>query len=152
MFFFTTLVVVAVDQLSKLGIRSILLPGQSLPQEGILRLTYLTNTGGIFGLFAGQYLLLVFCSLAVILALFFYYRHLRFDHPLIKIALGLMLGGGISNLVDRLCFGCVTDFIDIRIYGNFHWAAFNLADFSIVAGGCIIAYFLLLRKWKRQLL
>jgi signal peptidase II len=142
-FFLTALLVVAADQLSKIWIRSNLAAGESLPETGLFRLTYVHNTGAVFGLFPDQSFPLAIVALISIVVLLFFalfiYRRFPFlDSRLGKLALGLVLGGTAGNLIDRLRFGYVTDFIDIGI-----WPAFNIADSAIVVGVILFAYSLL---------
>jgi len=142
-FFLTTLLVVAADQLSKVWIRSNLAIGESLPETGLFRLTYIHNTGAAFGLFKGQsFPLTIAAFIGIVILLFFalfVYRHLPFlDSRLGKLVLGLVLGGMVGNLIDRLRFGYVTDFIDIGI-----WPVFNIADSAGVVGVILLSYSLL---------
>lgn len=141
--FIVVLLVVIADQLSKLWIRDKLLLWQSLPEEGILRLTHVPNRGIIFGLPAPQIISIGLPILVVIAALFLYYRYDFFSSSIVKISLGLVVGGSIGNLIDRFRFNHVTDFIDIRLWGDFHWPAFNLADSAIVIGVILVSFFLL---------
>ncbi len=140
LFFFTALLIVATDQLTKIWIRSNLLVGESLFEVGFFRLTHIRNTGAAFGLFQGQSFPLTVVALVGIAALLAYalfiYRHFPLlDNKLGKSALGLVLGGTVGNLIDRLRFGGVTDFIDFGF-----WPAFNIADSAIVIGVIIFAY------------
>jgi len=142
-FFLIVLLVVVADQLSKLWIRSNLLVWQSLPEEGFFRLTHVRNTGASFGLFQDQSFALTIVAivgiiLILVYALIIHHRFFPSDNLLGKSALGLILGGTIGNLIDRLHFGYITDFIDIGI-----WPTFNIADSSIVVGAIIFAYSLL---------
>jgi len=142
-FFLTALLVVAADQLSKLWIRSNLDVGQLLFEMGFFRLTHVHNTGAAFGLFQDHSFPLIIVALVGIVilllyALFIYRRSPFLDNMLGKTALGLVLGGTVGNLIDRLRFGYVTDFIDVGI-----WPAFNIADSAIVVGVIILAYSLL---------
>ncbi len=142
-FFLIVLLVVTADRLSKIWIRSNLARGESLPETGLFRLTHVQNTGAAFGLFQDQSVPLTIVALIgiVVLLLFalFIYRRLPFlDNRLGKPALGLVLGGTVGNLIDRLHLGYVTDFIDIGI-----WPAFNIADSAIVVGVILFAYSLL---------
>ena len=137
-FFLPALLVVALDQLSKFLVRANMSRGQSIPSDGLVRLTYQTNTGGVFGLFADQTLPLILVGAAGVVVIFFCYRYLASQRRLLSIGLGLILGGAVGNLVDRLCFGCVVDFIDIR-----RWPVFNLADSAVVVGVGIIVCFIL---------
>ena len=138
------LAVIGLDQLSKCLVRSNMELGQSIPEEGLVRLTYNTNTGGAFGLFANQSLLLAIVAIIGIAVVVLYLRYLPPESKLLKAGLGLDLGGAISNLIDRVRFGEVTDFIDLGA-----WPVFNLADSSIVIGTFLIALYLLLSARKR---
>ncbi len=142
-FFLTTLLLVVADQLSKLGIRSNLAIGESLFEVGFFRLTRVHNTGAVFGLFQGQSFPLTIIALvgvaALLLYALFFHRKLPFlDNRLGKLALGLVLGGTVGNLIDRIYLGYVTDFIAVSI-----WPAFNIADSAIVVGIIILAYSLI---------
>ncbi len=142
-FFLIALLVVVADQLSKIGIRSNLALGESLPETGLFRLTHVYNTGAAFGLFQGQSFPLTVVAIfgIVVLLLFtllFYHRFPLLDSRLGKPALGLILGGTVGNLIDRLRFGFLTDFIDFGF-----WPAFNIADSAITVGVIIFAYSLL---------
>lgn len=139
-FFLIALLVVTADQLSKTWIRSELAFGQSLPETGFFQLTHVRNTGAAFGLFQGQTFYLTIVALIGVAIILFYvfngFRHSPLlNNKLGKSALGLVLGGTIGNLIDRLRLGYVTDFIDIGI-----WPAFNVADSAIVVGIIIFAY------------
>jgi signal peptidase II len=103
--------------------------GQSLPEEGLIRLTYITNSGGAFGMFPNQTYLLTLASFGGIGVLWLFYRTLPRLGRMVRLSLGLQLGGAIGNLIDRLWAGEVVDFIDIGI-----WPIFNLADSFIVVG------------------
>jgi signal peptidase II len=131
--------VIGLDQLTKWMVRANMELGQSIPKEGIFRLTYTTNTGGAFGILANQAFLLALVAVIGIAVFLIYLRYIPLQSRLLKIGLGLALGGGIGNLIDRLRFGGrVTDFIDIG-----PWPVFNVADMSIVVGTILIAYYLL---------
>ncbi len=139
-FFLTALLVVVADQLSKIGIRSGLATGESIPETGLFRLTHVRNAGATFGLFQDQSFSLTIVGLIgivvlLLFALLFSRRLTFFANRLGKPALGLILGGTVGNLIDRLRLGYVTDFIDIGI-----WPVFNLADSAIVVGVILLAY------------
>ena len=151
-FFLTALLVVVADQLSKLWIRSNLLVGQSLFEVGIFQIIrFPPNTGAAFGLFRDHSFLLTIIALVGVAALLLYalliYRRFPFlDSLLGRLSLGLILGGTIGNLVERLHFEGVTDFISIGV-----WPAFNIADATIVVGIILFAYSLLpLAKAKKH--
>ena len=133
----------AADQLSKLWIRSDLAIGESLFEVGFFRLTRIHNSGAAFGLFQGQsFLLTIIASVGIIAlllyALFFHHSFPFLGNRLGKLALGLVLGGTVGNLIDRIYLGYVTDFIAVSI-----WPAFNIADSAIVVGTIILAYSLI---------
>ncbi len=144
-FVLTALLVVAADQLSKIWIRSNLALGDSLFELGFFRIIRIYNTGAAFGLFQGQSFALTIVGLVSVVAilayaLFFYRRFPFLDDRLGKPALGLVLGGTIGNLADRLNpnLGGITDFISVGI-----WPAFNIADSAIVVGVIMFAYSIL---------
>ena len=137
------LLIVVADQLVKLWIRTNLAVGESLFELGFFRLTHISNTGAAFGLFRGQTFPLIvvsFVAVAILLlyAFLFYRQFPQLDRWLSWTGLGLILGGTIGNLIDRLRLGYVTDFIDFGF-----WPAFNVADSAIVVGVIIFAYSLL---------
>ncbi len=142
-FFLAALGVVVADQLTKLGIRASLLEGQSLFEAGFFRIIHAHNTGAAFGLFQDQsfalaILAIVGASLLLVYALVIRHRFSPLDNLLAWTALGLVLGGIVGNLIDRLRFGGVTDFISIG-----WWPAFNIADSATVVGAILFVYSLL---------
>ena len=146
-FSLTALLIVAADQLSKIWITSY--PEEQLIFDaGFFRITHIHNTGAAFGLFQGHSFALTIVALVGIAVILLFallvYRHSPYlDNMLSRVALGLVLGGTVGNLIDRLRFGYVTDFIDFGF-----WPAFNIADSAITVGVIIFAYSLLrsLRK------
>jgi len=148
-FLLTALLVVAADQLSKIWIRSYP-EGQTIFDAGFFRITHFPpHTGAAFGLFQGHSFALMIVALVGIGVILFYAFVLHHSFPLLdnrlsKSALGLVLGGTVGNLVDRLCLGGVTDFIDFGF-----WPAFNIADSAITVGVFIFVYSLL-RSLRRE--
>lgn len=149
-FFFTALLVVVADQLTKMWIRSALATGASFPETGLFRLIHVHNSGAAFGLLQGQSFPLTLAGLfgIVVLLLFFFLfsgRLTFFDNRLSKPALGLILGGIIGNLIDRIRLGYVTDFIDVGI-----WPTFNIADSAITVGVILLGYYILFNSSKKH--
>lgn len=147
-FFCVALVVVALDQVSKFLIRANqdILP---IPEEGFFRITYTLNPGSAFGIIGHQAFFITIIAIVGIAAILIYVRYPPFNRMLVRIALGLLLGGAVGNLIDRLAFGQVVDFIDIGI-GHYRWPAFNLADSAIVVGIILmIYYFIFLARRER---
>jgi signal peptidase II len=131
--------VVALDQLSKWFIvANFLLHDSREVIPGFFSLTYITNTGAAFGILAGQHSTLrqvFFVAVAgVALAVIILgWRQLCGEQRLMPHALGLIAGGAVGNLIDRLRFGAVIDFLDFYVQDH-HWPAFNVADAAITVG------------------
>ncbi|HEY8240202.1 MAG TPA: signal peptidase II, partial [Kiritimatiellia bacterium] len=100
---------------------------------GFFNLTFVTNTGAAWGIFGGQNHWLSAFSVVMLLVMVFFRRHFLNDTWDHKLALGLMIGGIIGNLLDRVRLGFVTDFLDFYI-GQSHFPAFNIADSAICVG------------------
>jgi signal peptidase II len=107
--------------------------------QRLFSLTYTTNTGAAFGLFPDQGIMFIVIAFMVVTAIVFYYRHLPAGYGLVRLALGLQLGGALGNLIDRLRQGYVIDFIDLNFWPLQDWPVFNLADSSIVLGVGLLA-------------
>lgn len=144
--------VLLVDQVSKHLVATRLAEGQSwniVPWLApVFRITHVTNTGAAFGLFPGWGGFFIIVAAVVIVAIILYHRHLPDGQLLVRVALGLQLGGAIgNNLVDRLRQGFVVDFIDLSFWPLHKWPLFNLADASIVTGVTLLA---LLMLWEER--
>ena len=129
------LVIVALDQWSKWAIKTSFNLYQSKPViQDLLHFTYVTNDGMAFGLSfpGGRHVLLIMTILLTGFIVGFLWKE-KNGHPLIKYGLALILSGAIGNLIDRLLYGKVVDFLDLMI-GNFHWYIFNIADSSVTIG------------------
>ena len=124
-----------IDQFSKYLVRGFLVLYESLPREGFIRITHTFNTGSIFGLFQGQNTPLILVSFIGVAVLVLLYRSQRYPTGLLRLSLGLQLGGAFGNLVDRVRLGHVTDWVDIG-----PWPVFNVADASIVTGLIILGW------------
>jgi signal peptidase II len=123
-------IVAVVDQLTKAWLTSYLAPGQSVEVLGdVVRLWHSQNNGGLFGLFRGQAVVFGLASLVVV-ALIVIYHGRAGGGRYLSITLGLLLGGALGNLIDRLRIGYVVDFVDVGI-GNLRWYTFNIADAAI---------------------
>jgi signal peptidase II len=141
-FFAVAAAVFALDQLTKAVIRGRLDVGESWPSDGwLVKLTHVTNDGAAFGILQGQGLFLTITAVIAIGAIVFYYAYPPLEHGLMRVAMGLLLGGAFGNLLDRLRFGEVTDFVDFPRYPEF-----NVADSAIVIGLVIIAGFFVLSE------
>jgi len=132
------------DQLSKLWVRANLVSGESLIITDRLSLINIENTGSAFGLLANQTFLIITISVAGVLFILLFLRYLSPATALSIVSVGLILGGAVGNLIDRIRFGYVTDFVDVRLWRDFHWPAFNVADSAITVGSIMLAVFIFL--------
>jgi signal peptidase II len=124
---------IAADQVTKHVITSTLALDESVHVVGPLSIHHVQNSGIAFGLFSSATAgVTVITAIAVVWMLAFFARS-GARHPVLPAALGLLIGGSLSNLVDRIRLGHVTDFIDFK-----YWPAFNLADSFIVIGVAIL--------------
>jgi signal peptidase II len=123
-------VIVVADQLTKAWLTSFLSPGESVQVLGDwVRLVHSQNNGGLFGLLHGQALVFGLASLIVVGFIVLYHGRQRPSRYL-SITLGLLLGGAVGNLIDRLRIGYVVDFVDAGV-GALRWYTFNVADTGI---------------------
>jgi signal peptidase II len=124
---------IGADQLTKQLVSGTLALDHEVHVVGPFSIHHVQNSGIAFGLFASATALVtVLTALAVAWMLLFFARS-GARHPILPTALGLLIGGSVSNLVDRIRLGHVTDFLDFR-----YWPAFNLADSFIVVGVAIL--------------
>ena len=128
-------VIVTLDQWSKWAIKTSFQLYESKPViQDIFHFTYVTNDGMAFGLSfpGGKHILLVMTILLTGFIVGFLWKE-KDGHPLVKYGLALILSGAIGNLIDRLFYGKVVDFLDVMV-GNFHWYIFNVADSAVTIG------------------
>lgn len=131
--------VLALDQVTKRYVDATMPLGDSWPSDSWpFRFLHLKNTGAAFSLLQNQTLFLTVMSVVGLGAILLYFRYRPSDHPLLRIALALQLGGALGNLVDRVRYGYVTDFLKIP-----RWPVFNLADSAISIGVVTVIIFLL---------
>ena len=134
--------VVFVDQVSKNLILNILSQNNGIIEvNSFFNLVTAWNTGVSFSMFnnlggAGVYILSAF-ALSVVGFLFYWLQ--KEEKKIVQIALGMVIGGAIGNVIDRLLIGAVFDFLDFH-YGTYHWPAFNVADSFICLGAVIIVW------------
>jgi signal peptidase II len=140
------------DQITKYLVSTRLAVGQSWDiapwLAPIFSITHVTNTGVAFGLFQGLGKVFIFTSLIASIAIILYSRQLPPNQLIMRVALGLALGGSVGNLVDRVRFGgTVTDFIDANLRPFHNFPVFNIADSSVTVGVCILMGLLL---WEER--
>jgi signal peptidase II len=130
-----TVVVVALDQLSKVAVRNSIVPGETRSFLPGIQLVNTRNQGVAFGFLPGRHLAVSLLVGAALLILVVYFaRHL--DKPLIWLPTGMLLGGAFGNILDRLRAGSVTDFVKLPL----GWPPFNLADACITLGVLLLFF------------
>ena len=138
-FLVVSALIVALDQWTKLWIEGALAVHERVEVvPGFFNLVHVRNTGIAFGLFPaggelGGTLLLAVLGLVALVIVSVYFRSTSDREPLLLLALSLVLGGAVGNLVDRILFRAVTDFLDVYV-GAYHWPAFNVADSGVTVG------------------
>ncbi|MEK6716373.1 MAG: signal peptidase II [candidate division NC10 bacterium] len=154
LFYYVALTVILLDQATKLVIVEALRVGQGIPViPGFFDIVFVLNPGAAFGFLAtlsegvrNPFFILI-TVVAVILIVFYHTRFLHADR-LASVALGLILGGAIGNLIDRLRYGMVVDFLDFHV-SRYHWPAFNVAD-SAISIGVSLMFLDMLLDWRRE--
>jgi len=122
-----SIIIILIDQISKYMIRTLMtLKGSVEILRPVLYLTYTKNTGAGFSILTGMNTFLIIISILIIAGLIYYFK--RFTKAE-RYPLSLILGGAIGNLIDRIIFGHVIDFINVRV-----WPIFNIADSAITIG------------------
>jgi len=121
--------------------------------DGFFNLTHLRNTGGAFGILAGKKegigsLFFIAVSLVAIGTILYLFHKLKEDERILSLSLSLVLSGAIGNLIDRIRYGEVVDFLDFHLF-SYHWPAFNIADSAITIGIGLMAIGLLFHDKKR---
>lgn len=143
--------ILVLDQVAKALVSAALRLHESRPIiPGFLSLTLVHNTGAAFGILAGEssplrtvfFLVVSVVAMGVVLWLLW---RLRPEQKVEAVALSLIFGGAVGNVIDRIRFGKVIDFIDV-FYRSYHWPAFNVADAAISVGVFFLFWCLIVRK------
>ncbi|OGQ96158.1 MAG: signal peptidase II [Deltaproteobacteria bacterium RIFOXYD12_FULL_57_12] len=151
------LLVVAADQLTKFWVLDAFrASGEARAViPGFFNLVLVANTGAAFGFLAGEYgrwrqIFFVAVAVFALVVMVFAYHHFRACGRLYGVAIGMIAGGALGNLIDRLRFGAVVDFLDFFIKG-YHWPAFNVADSAITVGVGLFLLISFLESGKERL-
>ena len=143
--------IVIVDQITKAIVDGAMPLHHSIPIiDGFFNLTYIRNTGAAFGIFAGSHEVfrlpfLIGVSILAIGFILVMLKRLRESETGLATALAFILGGALGNLIDRIVYGEVIDFLDVY-WSNYHWPAFNVADSFITIGVAITLFYLIKAK------
>lgn len=142
------------DQLTKAWASSTLSGQPSMDVIGHwLRFTYVQNKGAAFGILSGQKWFFVLLTIAAIIFLLVMLRRYHHVHPIYILAMGLILGGAVGNLIDRVRFGSVVDFIQVDFIEALHFPVFNVADIGVTVGIFTLALLLFLlpeHVWRQK--
>jgi signal peptidase II len=132
--------VLGLDQLTKVLASANLVPGEPEPVLGqFLRLTLVHNTGAAFGLFPGSRLPFILVSVLAIAVVLYLFARDAYRSLANRVLLGCILGGALGNLLDRIRWGRVVDFIDVGL-GSVRWPVFNVADSAVTLGVILLAW------------
>ena len=138
----TAMAVVVLDQLSKAGVREYFAGHPAGEHENVtpfFNIVLIHNRGMSFGLFnsSGGLNALLFSLVAAAIVTVLIYWLSRVDSSLLAVAIGLIIGGAVGNVIDRVRLGAVVDFLDFHV-GLWHWPAFNVADSAICIGVAVM--------------
>ena len=148
-----TIISLVLDQWTKWLVDQKMALHESIPLiDNFLALTYVRNKGAAFGIFADSDFRIPFfvsVSLAAIFGIAWFYRKIAEDQRLLQWALALVFSGAIGNLVDRILYGEVIDFVDAHWYQH-HWPAFNVADSCISIGVALLFVDMIRDEWQKR--
>lgn len=148
MYYLVMIAIVAIDQAVKYIIAANFSAGESVPVIlNIFHITYVQNRGAAFSTFMGQRMMLIGLPVVLIAALaFYYYRYGKEEHWTLRLAISLIIAGGIGNLIDRVFRGFVVDMFDFIV-----WPVFNVADIAVCIGcGALVLYVILFDKNEKR--
>ena len=141
-------VILVADQLTKLLVAGRLAVGESVPAvRGLFDITYVQNQGAAFGLLQGKKLLLIVITLAVFAFLIIYALRRDTSSRWLMWGLTLVCSGGLGNLIDRVAFGYVRDFIDLSFI---RFPVFNIADCAVTVGAVMMALYIMVEEHRRS--
>ncbi len=137
-------IVIALDQWSKIWVRANLEKFEFVPVLGsFFGWQHVDNFGASFGLFQDARMVLTIVAVVVTVAILVYVNYIPRDQTFMRVLLGLMVGGAVGNLIDRVVRGYVTDFIVMRIPDVYAWPNFNIADMAVVTGTILLAIYII---------
>lgn len=141
----TVVLVVVVDRLTKMIVQQNMAIGESVKViPGFFHVTYILNPGAAFGMLSGKKWFFVLTALLVLGAILYYQRLVSKDQRLMRVCMGMIGGGALGNLYDRLFVGKVIDFLDFKVWSYI----FNIADSMIVVGGFLLV--ILIYKMEKR--
>jgi signal peptidase II len=143
-------IIVVSDQVTKHLVRTNLLPGETWQLAEWLRpvvqVTHVTNTGVAFGMFQGLGAVSAVISALISVFIIIYQRQVPVEQKLMRLSLGLMLGGAVGNLIDRAVHGYVVDFIDLTFWPLRSFPVWNVADSAVTVGTVVLLLLMVLEE------
>ncbi|MDI6786156.1 MAG: signal peptidase II [bacterium] len=152
-FYLSCLLVIFLDQLSKYFIRYTFQLGDGVCiVKNIFSICYIKNQGIAFGLLANFKEIFIYVNIVLVIIFIFIYQKIKrqMNQIIISLIFGLIIGGAISNIMDRILFNGVVDFLDIG-WKKIRWPAFNLADMSICTGMVLLCFFILREDKEKKI-
>ena len=141
LFYVLTIVVIVFDQITKYAVKETIPLYETLVEVGMFRIVHGQNTGSAFGLLAGFTNFLIVASLLGLALLLYFFMKQAASNIFVRISVGLIVGGAVGNLIDRVKDGFVVDFISVG-----WWPAFNVADSCISVGMTVMVLFMIFGK------
>ena len=136
------ILVFILDQLVKHAVLGSMHLGESIPIiKDVFHITFVLNPGAAFGMLEHQRWIFIAVALLVVVLALVFYKHIQRESLITRIGAGLLLGGALGNLLDRIQSGLVVDFLDFRI-----WPVFNIADIAICGGAAMLIW----DMWQRR--
>jgi len=154
-FFLGAAVIIALDQITKSAITSRFVLHESYPViDGLFNLVYVLNPGAAFGFLADasktfRYIFFIGISVVALLLIVYYLVKSNPRNLMLAGSLTLIFGGAVGNLIDRIRFGAVVDFLDVYV-GSAHWPAFNVADSAITIGAILMICEMILNRKNKE--
>jgi len=151
LFILCAAVVIALDQITKAAITSRFFMQESYGViDGFVNIVYVINPGAAFGFLAGasvtfRYIFFIGITVIAILLIIYYLIKSKSGSIVTVISLALIFAGAVGNLIDRIRFGAVVDFLDVYV-GTWHWPAFNVADSAISIGAALMIWEMIVRR------
>ena len=150
MLIFITLIIIIFDVISKLFISNILILNRSITIiPNFFYLTYTHNYGGAWSIFDNSTLFITIVSFLIIIGIIYYLFKNKVTRKIEIVGYSLLLGGAIGNLIDRIVYGYVIDFLDFHILG-YDFPIFNIADIGIVIGIILLLVSMILEVYKND--
>ena len=142
---------IVLDQVTKMWAIAVLKNGGSIKLIGdFLRFTYAENRGAAFSILQNQRIFFLIITIIMLIVLAYIYFKTKNITKLSKLSIGMIAGGAIGNFIDRVRFGYVVDFIDVRFGSIYNFPIFNIADSFVVCGTILMIILILFNKFEKS--